>query len=229
MITEKRKYQRRVTSRMLYKQKFLLQQLRDDWDRLQREARKEELIRRAKEGGQQIGKILLTLLAVGGAVTVAAIAPNVFAAVGKSRRQKWFFNQDDFQRCRHYLSKQGYARFSNGGGATVVRLLQRGRTHVLRGAFDNISAPTANKWDGFWRIIIFDIPERHKWAREGFRNALRQIGMHCMQDSVFVSPHPCEEKLRFLISIFSLAPHVRFIKTEHLDDDRDLKEIFGIK
>ncbi|MBI2604418.1 MAG: hypothetical protein HYW56_02640, partial [Candidatus Harrisonbacteria bacterium] len=80
----------------------------------------------------------------------------------------------------------------------------------------------------FWRIIIFDIPDRHKWAREGFRNALRQIGMYCMQESVFVSPYPCEDALQFLISVFSLSPHVRFIKTKHLDDDSDVKEMFGI-
>lgn len=229
MIGEKKKYKRRIAPRVMRGQKFLLAQLQKDWDELQRGARKEELVRRAKEGGEQIGKILLTLLAVGGAITIAAVAPNIFAAVGKSRREQWFFNEDDFRRCRNYFVKQGYASFANRGGATVVRLLQSGRTHILRSAFEHLSFPIAKQWDGFWRVIIFDIPDRHKWAREGFRKALRQIGMHCMQESVFVSPHPCEDALQFLISVFSLSPHVRFIKTEHLDDDSDLKEVFGIK
>ena len=40
--------------------------------------RKEQLIELAKGAGDAAGKGLLTLLLVGGALTVAAIAPNVF-------------------------------------------------------------------------------------------------------------------------------------------------------
>lgn len=44
-------------------------------------------------------------------------------------------------------------------------------------------------WDGRWRIIMFDIQEVNKKARERLRSKLKELGFGMLQKSVFISPH----------------------------------------
>ena len=45
------------------------------------------------------------------------------------------------------------------------------------------------KWDGYWRLVIFDIREKKRWKRESLRNKLKSLGFGLWQRSVYVSPH----------------------------------------
>lgn len=228
MFGEKKIYHRRVEAKLVGAQKLLLARLREDWEQLQRDAKRERIVRRVVEGGQRVANMLLALLAIGGAVTVAAIAPNVFAAVGASRRQKLFFNARDFRQCRYYVKRQKYARFTTNETMTTVRLLHRGKRHVLRDTYEHLAMRKPDCWDGVWHIVLFDIPNKHKSEREGFREKLCQIGMHCMQESVFITPYPCEEEVDLLIYMFSIRPYVRVMTIAHLEHDEDLRKIFDL-
>lgn len=227
--TKRRNYRRRLAARLAQKPDVLLEQLRREWDETQRSARRESIVRAATEGGMRVMRPLLALLAIGGVVTVGAVAPNVFAAVGQIGRRRLFVNEKDLRRCRYYFSRCGLAQFTGNGETTRVKITEKGRRQVLRSSFDRLTLRKERQWDGIWRIVVFDIPDKHKPEREGFRSQLLQLGMYCMQESVFVAPYPCEREIEFLIYAFSVGSYVRMIRTCELFGDDDLRAQFDIE
>ena len=47
------------------------------------------------------------------------------------------------------------------------------------------------KWDGKWRMVIWDIPEKRRKARDLLRYELKQLGFEKIQNSVWASKKDC--------------------------------------
>ena len=60
-------------------------------------------------------------------------------------------------------------------------------------------------WDKKWRLVIFDIPEKKKPAREALREKLKDLGFAKLQDSVWVTPFPCENEIKLIKLVFNLS------------------------
>jgi len=58
-------------------------------------------------------------------------------------------------------------------------------------------------WDGFWRIVCFDIPESQRAQRKQLRNLLKKARFGYMQRSFWVSP---DAQVRLLKTLHSLTP-----------------------
>ena len=54
------------------------------------------------------------------------------------------------------------------------------------------------KWDKKWRMVIFDIPEAKRPARDQIRRLLKDLGFLKLQISVWVHPLPCLEQFRII-------------------------------
>src|SRR3989338_3823063 len=227
-MRKKKKWNPRLAKSLKNNQGFIIKRLGEEWDYAEKSYKRAELVRKAKVSAVVIAKSLLVLTAIAGVATIAVVAPNIFAVFGGNSGRRRFFNKEEFRNAASYLKKKNFVKMNKSNGQYSMTITEKGADVVFNKTLRELKIKRPSQWDGFWRIIIFDIPDRHKWAREGFRKALRQIGMYCMQESVFVSPYPCEDALQFLVSVFGLSPYVRFIKTKHLDGDSDLKEIFGI-
>lgn len=85
------------------------------------------------------------------------------------------------------------------------------------------------EWDGKWRLVVFDIPERIKKARDALRGKLRELGFYELQKSVWVFPYGCKNEIDFIIEFFNLKKYVRFCILESIDNELHLKKIFGFK
>lgn len=83
-------------------------------------------------------------------------------------------------------------------------------------------------WDGGWRIVFFDIPEKKRKYRDYLRKIIKLIGFYELQRSIWVYPYPVPQFLQDLIFENNIKPHVRFITTNSIDNDRDLRIIFGL-
>ena len=75
---------------------------------------------------------------------------------------------------------------------------------------------------------FFDIPEKHKWARERLRDKLQEMGCYRLQDSVFVTPYPCQKEVIMLTSLFNVTDCVRHATTQEISYDSDIKKYFGL-
>jgi len=78
------------------------------------------------------------------------------------------------------------------GAERVRRLTEAGRLHALGGRDPEMC--WRRKWDGRWRLVLFDLPAAEGTARNRLRNTLRERGFGWLQNSVWVSPHPLPDQ-----------------------------------
>ena len=93
---------------------------------------------------------------------------------------------------------------------------------------DNLKIDRPKKWDGNWRVVIFDIPERIKKVREALRMHLRNLGFYELQKSVFICPFSCVKEINQIIDFYDISEHVRILMAHSLDNEDELKSKFGI-
>ena len=86
----------------------------------------------------------------------------------------------------------------------------------------------SEKWDGKWRVLVFDIPEAFHLERDRFRLLLKQNNFVKLQASVFISPYSLSREAIIYLKEANLMPFVRIMKVEEMDDDKDLKKRFKL-
>ena len=78
----------------------------------------------------------------------------------------------------------------------VYRLTRQGRLHALGGRDPQVR--WARKWDGRWRLVLFDVPRARNTYRDKLRRYLRDKGFGCLQGSVWITPDLLEEERQIL-------------------------------
>lgn len=84
------------------------------------------------------------------------------------------------------------------------------------------------RWDKKWRIVAFDIPQKHSGERRRIRGILRSAGFVKMQQSIWVFPHECQELIDLLKEETALAPHILYGVLDRIENDSDLRRTFKL-
>lgn len=71
-------------------------------------------------------------------------------------------------------------------------------------------------WDRKWRIVMYDIPEDKKTAREQIRRLIKQLGFVQLQRSVWVHPLPCLEQFKQIKEANGLGDALVLVETEKM-------------
>lgn len=109
----------------------------------------------------------------------------------------------------HRLDKRGYIKKYKNENQIVIGLTEAGRDWVLKHGND-----TSN-WDGIWRIVIFDIPESHKKARNALRWKLKEWGFEIWQKSVWATKKPLSDHIRKLVMDLQIDNWVLVIESSN--------------
>jgi phenylacetic acid degradation operon negative regulatory protein len=72
----------------------------------------------------------------------------------------------------------------------VIRLTESGRLAALGGC--DPEQRWSRAWDGRWRMVLFDVPEKRRSTRIKLERQLRRARFGYLQDSVWISPDPAE-------------------------------------
>lgn len=72
------------------------------------------------------------------------------------------------------------------------------------------------KWDGKWRIVIFDIPETNKRIRQALRETLKVLEFWPLQKSVWISKKNYTKELRRWVRELGLSKHILAFETKDL-------------
>lgn len=84
-------------------------------------------------------------------------------------------------------------------------------------------------WDGLWHIVVFDIPEKYKWARLALRDKLLDLGFFPYQKSVYIHPYPCRDEVDFVVEYFKMRRFVRYGILTHITNEAELLLYFNLK
>lgn len=222
-------YQQKMAETLLENKEPFIEVLRQEWEAMERGARREKLVREAKDIALVSAKIILQLVAIGGVCTAVLVTPKIFTLVAAAQKYKKYLPKEGAQTRLNYLKQKEYINFEKIDDTTYrIKITDKGLAQVLESAFRLDKMYENIKWDLKWRVIFFDIPEKHKSARDSFRLKLKEIGFYKAQDSVFVAPYPCEREILFLIGIYNLSSYVCFMEASRMIGDEILKKYFKL-
>jgi DNA-binding transcriptional regulator PaaX len=116
---------------------------------------------------------------------------------------------------------------NNPDGSLSLLLTDKGKMRALTYRFQEIKI-NKNNWDGKWRVVVFDIPEKLKRGRDALRIKLKELGFYELQKSVLVFPWECRDEIEFIIEFFNLRKYVRVGVLETIDNELHLKKVFKL-
>jgi phenylacetic acid degradation operon negative regulatory protein len=121
------------------------------------------------------------------------------------------------RRRARYLASRGYLA---GDARSGYRMTALGRQRLSELRFSRLEQ--TGKWDRRWRLVIFDIPEAQRPARDAIRRLVKQLGFLPLQHSVWVHPLPCLEEFSRIRASYGLRDRLRLMEVVMLDDELDL-------
>ncbi|MDI6820733.1 MAG: hypothetical protein QMD65_00955 [Patescibacteria group bacterium] len=74
-------------------------------------------------------------------------------------------------------------------------------------------------WDGRWRLITFDVPEKSRRDRDWLRDILRLYDYKSLHKSVFLGKIPLPEKIYREIYERKMSSYIRLLTVGEIDED----------
>lgn len=177
----------------------------------------------------ELTKEILRGLALGGLIVASFALPNlpqVFGLLGiKTAKER-----KRIKRAVESLKKQKLIDLYEKGDDMVMEITERGEKRVLKYKIDEVKIARPKKWDGYWRVVMFDIPENYKKARNALSGKLKEMELYRLQKSVFVCPFECKDEIDFISEFFNVEKFVHYFKTKEMDtkDEEYLKGYYNV-
>jgi len=175
----------------------------------------------------EIAKIILKSLAVGGLFLTVLALPGLAQIYTlfqpKNAKERYRINRTMLN-----LQKQKLVRIYKKGNIDVVEITKKGKKKILEYDLSDIKVPKLKRWDGWWRIVIFDIPEQKRNARRAISIKFKEMGLYSLQKSTFISPYPCKKELDFIGEYFNVRNNILYIKAKEIEASSDIKKYFNL-
>jgi|SRR3989338_10471971 len=127
-------------------------------------------------------------------------------------------------RARQRYIDKGLLKVENGR----MRLMPKGERMLGRLKLEEYGVQMRKRWDGRWRVLIFDVPEFRKTTRDKMRRTLTSVGFVQLQKSVWVYPHDCEDVIVLLKAELKIGKDVLYLIVDELENDKWLRREFGL-
>jgi hypothetical protein len=182
-----------------------------------------ESVQRAKRA--RVRDAVLLSLYGGAAVAMMVAMPNAV------RLLKYIDPQSRRKRDPNSRIREAFRRLEGSGligkdARGRYALTEKGRHAAALSAF--LAKPKPRRWDGKWRIVIFDVWERRRKVRDELRRRLQGAGFVRLQDSVWVTPYPCEDLIAYVRTELKLGPGLLYIIADGIEGEARLRRRFKL-
>ncbi len=120
----------------------------------------------------------------------------------------------------HRLRKKGFIEKEIKENEICLRLTELGYEKLKEIKTTKIDLldikPSLEQWDNFYRVVIFDIPEKNKRVRHVLREMLKVLGFQPLQKSVWISKRNYTKELRRWVEDLQLDDYVVIFETKDL-------------
>lgn len=177
---------------------------------------------------------ILEFLGFGGILLAAIVAPNAIQAFKFLLKDKEYVSWEKFNksRARYYvdrLEKQNLIKRAIKNHQKCYILTDKGRRFILKYDMAKLQLTKPKKWDGRWRMVIFDIPEKKRVARDALREKFNNLGMYQLQKSVFIYPFDCKKEIDFISDYFGVANDILYSEAKIHEIEDKLKDFFSLR
>jgi DNA-binding transcriptional regulator PaaX len=119
------------------------------------------------------------------------------------------------------LLSDGLVEAFNSEHKQYFRLTPDGKQKLNNITLDSDSSLVSTHWDGFWRIVLLDLPEDRKSEREALRYLLKKAGFVCVKNSVWISMYPFEHLFTNIKKDLGLTTELIIMVTDKIDEDTE--------
>lgn len=128
------------------------------------------------------------------------------------------------------LQESGLVNNTYSGQNNYIHLTKEGKQKAISLKLDNNEGLINTKWDGYYRIIIIDLPESRKNEREALRYLLKKADFICLKNSVWISPFPFEHLFLNIKQDLKLTTELMIFVTSQLDPltQKEVDKIFEV-
>lgn len=179
---------------------------------------------RQKKRKRDIQKVILGTVALAGVLSAAAVAPGVLGALRQLGVKPAAREKEIIKRSRERLVKRGLLAYQG----KMLRLTPRGEEKLRALELAEFGVEKPRRWDGRWRVLIFDIPERRRAVRARVRRILGQIGFMRLQDSVWLYPYDCEDAITLIKADLKIGRDVLYLIVDMLEYEAPYRRHFGL-
>jgi CRISPR/Cas system-associated endoribonuclease Cas2 len=196
--------------------------------------------------GEAVRTVLNALLLVG-AVAIAATSPMFGAALAREfkkemrrkrrleERSKKFHKSDEkypeekIKSAFYYLKRKGLLEVEYRGPQMYITLTEKGVKRAGKYKINDLEIKKPEVWDKKWRVLIFDISDKHKIKREALRGKLKQLRLFQLQKSVWVCPYEFQDVVKILREFFGLTDdEMKIIVASEIENDQKMRSFFTL-
>jgi len=185
---------------------------------------------RSKKKSRKSGlkRAILQTVAAVGLISLAVMAPNTPKIIPRSLLSKIFDRPRSSRNVAiSKLLAEGLLVRENHNGISLLRITNKGRGYLSQEQRRHtIEKP--KRWDGKWRLVIFDIKEPRRKTRDALRAELKAVGFRMLQDSVWIYPYACEEYVALLKADLHVGKDILYLIVDELENERFLREQFDL-
>ncbi|MFA5991565.1 MAG: hypothetical protein WC794_04970 [Candidatus Doudnabacteria bacterium] len=183
---------------------------------------------------ENIAQVILAVTVMAGAITISAVAPNLFQILDKVPWRKktysqWNTKRDDqrrkIARTFYYLKNKGYVTLEPSGENFTIKITGKGQKQIDKMQFRFMQIKRAQKWDGHWWLALADIPSNpYRHNADLFRQKVKRMGLYPLQRTVWVYPFDPREEVGFASAYYKVEKFVTVMEVVSLDQE-DLKKL----
>src|SRR3989344_1355733 len=180
---------------------------------------------------ENIKNAILGTVAAAGVLSVALVAPNALRmfnlfggipTLGANQRGR-------IKRSLYNLIRQDLLSFETRNGKKFLRLTLKGERKLALLALADYKIKKPKRWDGKFRIIIFDIKESNRTTRDIWRIYLQRFGFMRLQHSVWVYPYDCEDIILMLKTELKVGKDILYMIVDEIEYDKPILEYFKLE
>lgn len=113
-------------------------------------------------------------------------------------------------------------------GGERIKLTKKGLELQKQLRLEQVILKKPAEWDGIWRLISYDIPDKYKKTRDWFRWTLIRLGFKNLQESLWVYPYDCKEEIAVIAKNIGIAEYVIVMMTDSLPKQEEWEADFGL-
>jgi|SRR3989344_688039 len=187
----------------------------------------QEILKKKKgERAGRISRAILTCVAMAGVVSVGLLAPKVLSLLDdkENKKREWYIKS-----AKEELLTKGLLRKVKHKRDYGYELTEKGENLASSYVLGTLLIQKPLMWDGKWRLIMFDIKETNRQAREELRSILVGLGFEKLQKSAWVHPYPCADIITLIKKKYNLGKSVLYLEVETLENDHWLRDVFFLR
>jgi len=186
---------------------------------------------REKEVFIAVVKFVLFLSLAGFAVAFIAAMPNAILIaklfITKNPNIARKYSEEEVEKVTQKVFKDHFVKIIEKDSKQFLAITNKGKRQLVEFDIDTVKIKK-QKWDGRWRLVIFDVPEKFRLGRDVLRDKLREIGFVKLQKSVWVCPYECQNEISYIASVYEIEKYVNYAVVEKCDFSDPLRTIFMV-